>query len=79
MGVTEINVRSGLGNRVKVEVKHEVKHEPRTKIEELSQEETGRAIRQQSIFLGVQIPFRSVRTWKVSFKGYKTEFNDTCY
>lgn len=55
-----MNVRSGLGNGVKVEVKHEVKHEPRTKIEELSQKATGREIRQQSIFLGVQIPFRSV-------------------
>lgn len=62
-GVTEINTRSGLGNgEAKVGVKHEVKHEPRVKIEELSQEGTGQGIRQQSIFLGVQVPLRAPST-----------------
>lgn len=51
-GVIEINARSGLGGGgVKIEVKDEVKHEPRVKREEI-----GREIRQQSIFLGVQVP-----------------------
>lgn len=62
-GVTEINTRSGLGNgEAKVGVKHEVKHEPRVKMEELSQEGTGQGIRQQSIFLGVQVPRRAPST-----------------
>lgn len=62
-GVTEVNARSGLeNNAAKVGVKHEVKHEPRTKIEELSQEGTGQGIRQQSIFLGAQVPLRAPST-----------------
>lgn len=69
LGVAEINVKSGLGNGVKVGMKHEVKREPRKKMEELSQVEMGRGIRQRSIFLGVQIPFRKVgssSTWSKS-------------
>lgn len=58
LGVTEINTKSGLGNGgAKVGVKHEVKREPRVKIEELSQEGTGRGL-----FLGVQVPLRAPST-----------------